>query len=816
MDSLRQDIRYAYRRLVRSPGFTLVAVLSLALGIGANTAIFSMVNAVLLRGLALQDPEELYEVYLRQPGFSHGALSYPDYVDVRDNMDDVFAGVATSRLALLPADAGDGSVEMLPAEFVSGNFFELQGVRATVGRTLLPEDDVAPGSHPVVALSWEYWQTRYNGDPAVIGQSVRIGGRELTITGVIEPSFTGTLRGLVPDIYAPVMMLDALDPSNAGQLEARGMQSFFPRARIRSGTSAAEVEAATTRMTAWLHESWPDEWQGDESLVIMPTKDVVVNPMIDRVLVPALGLLMGVVGIVLLIACANLAGFLLARATDRRREMAVRLALGAGRLSLIRQLITETTMLAALGGAAGVGLAIWLIGVFENAPLPLPVPIDLGLEIDGMVLLFTAGVSLAAGLLFGLAPALESTNPSLVRTIRTETVGGPPKRFGMRNLLVMGQVAFSLVLLVGAGLLVRSMQARQSVDPGFGTEPAAVISIATDLGETAEENRLVLEDIARRVGQMPGVQDVGMTTNLHLNTLSTSTRSVTVEGIAPPAGRDYWEIDFASVTPGFFDAVGLRLRGGRLFTDSDRSGSQPVIVINQAFVDRFFPGQDAIGRTVRLSSGDHVVVGVVNTAKIRSLGETPRPYLYQPFAQQTPDYATIVAQSRGRDPRVTALDIARLGREVDPDLRVYETRTMEAHIATVLLPARLSALVAAVFAGLALLLAAIGLYGVVSYAVARRTHEVGIRISLGAYSGEVVRMLMGEGLRLVAVGAVAGLGLSALFALALSRFLYGIAAFDVAAFAGTALLLVGVALLASWLPARRATRVSPVQALRTE
>lgn len=815
MDSLRQDIRFAYRRLVRSPSFTLIAVLSLALGIGANTAIFSMVNAVLLREPALEDPEELYEIYLRQPGFSHGALSYPDYVDVRDHMDDVFEGVATSRLALLPAEAGDGSVEMLPTEFVSGNYFELQGVGATVGRTLLPEDDVARGGHPVVALSWEYWQTRYEGDPDVIGQSVRIGGRELTITGVVEPSYTGTLRGLVPDIFAPVMMVDELDPSNAGQLEGRSYQSFFPRARIRAGTSPAEVAAATARMTAWLHDTWPDEWQGDEALVIMPTRDVVVNPMIDRVLVPALGLLMGVVGIVLLIACANLAGFLLARATDRRREMAVRLALGAGRLSLIRQLITETTMLAILGGAAGVGLAVWLTGVFETAPLPLPIPIDLGLEIDGTVLLFTAGVSLAAGLLFGLAPALESTNPSLVRTIRASSTGGPPKRFGMRNLLVIGQVAFSLVLLIGAGLLLRSMQARQAIDPGFGYTPAALVSISTGMGETAEENRLVLEDIAERARQLPGVQAVGMTTNLHLNTLSTNTRSVTVEGIAPPAGRDYWEVDYASVTPGFFEAVGLRLRSGRLFTDGDRSGTQPVVVVNQAFVDRFFPEKDAIGRIVQLSTGDHVVVGIVNTAKIRSLGETPRPYLYQPFAQGTPDYSTIVVQSR-RDPRVTVLEIARAGREIDPDLRIYETRTMDAHIATVLLPARLSAVVSAVFAGLALLLAAIGLYGVVSYAVARRTREVGIRISLGAHSGEVVRMLMGEGLRLVMVGSVAGLGLSVLFALALSRFLYGIAAFDVAAFAGTALLLVCIAMLATWLPARRATRVSPTQALRTE
>jgi predicted permease len=473
-------------------------------------------------------------------------------------------------------------------------------------------------------------------------------------------------------------------------------------------------------------------------------------------------------------------------------------------------------MLALLGGVLGVGLALWLTRSFANLPLPLPVPVDLGLRIDGTVLLFTAGVSLAAGLLFGLAPALESTNPGLAQTIRTETVGGPPKRLSLRNLLVVGQVALSLVLLVGAGLLIRSMEARQAVDPGFGRAPAAVVSVYTGAGETDEARLLRLEEIVGRVAQLPGVEAVGMTTNLHLNTINTSTADVVVEGVAPPPDRERWEVDHARISPGYLDAAGLQLRAGRPIAEDDRAGTQRVVLVNQAFADAFFPEGDPIGRTVKVDGRDAAVVGVVNTAKIRSLGEAPRPFLYSAFAQSPGDNGTIVARTVGRDPRVTALEIVRAGREVDPDLRVYETRTMEAHIATVLLPARLSAAAASVFAVLALLLAAIGLYGVVSYAVARRTHEVGIRISLGAVPGEVVRMLMGEGLRLVAVGAAVGLALAALFATVLSRFLFGIAAFDPAAFGATALVLLAVAVLASWLPARRASRVSPIRALRME
>jgi putative ABC transport system permease protein len=788
---------------------------SLALGIGANTAIFSLVNAVLLRPQPLLDPGSLTEIYLSQQGFSHGSVSYPDYADIRAEMGDVFEGVATARLALLPADAGDGAAQMVPAEFVSGNYFALQGIGAQLGRTLLPEDDVAGEEHPVVVLSHDFWRKRFGGAGDVVGRSLRIGGRALTVAGVIDGSYGGMIRGLQPDVWVPVAMVDALDPSNGGELEARGNQSYFARARVRPGVTDAEVTAAAGRMTAWLHRTYPDEWQGDEALVNVPTKDVVVNPMIDRVLVPALGLLMGVVGIVLLIACANLAGFLLARAADRRQEMAVRLALGAGRLSLIRQLITETTVLSLIGGGVGVGLAFWLIRLFENARLPLPVPIDLGLRIDGTVLLFTAGLSLVAGVLFGLAPALESTNRNLVATIRSGTAGGPRRRFALRNLLVVLQVASSLVLLVGAGLLLRSMQARQSVDPGFGRTPAAIVSMATNRGED-DANRLTLESIATRVAQLPGVGDVGLTTNLHLNTLSTSTRAVTVDGIAPPSGRDYWEVDYSAVSPDYFDAIGLRLLAGRVFDDGDHAGTQPVVIVNRAFVDRFFPDGDPIGRTINLSESEPMIVGVVNTAKIRSLGEAPRPYLYGAFDQGTPSYATLVASTAGRDPRVLALEIARLGRDVDPDLRIYETGTMAAHIATILLPARLSAGAASVFAVLALLLASVGLYGVVSYAVSRRTREVGIRISLGAVPGGVVRLLMGEGLRLVVMGAITGLALSIVFALLLSRFLFGVTAFDPGAFAGTAAVLLGVAVLASWLPARRATRVSPVQALKAE
>jgi predicted permease len=814
MDWMRRDLTYAVRRLARAPGFTLVALVSLTLGIGANTAIFSLVNALVLRPQPLERPDEVVDLYMSQPGFSHGTLSHPDLIDLREQLGDVFQGLTAARFALLNGQADDGSTEMHPAEMVLGDYFTLQGIEASLGRTLLPEDDVEGGAAPVVVLDHRFWERRFGGDPSLVGREIRIGGVPLTVVGVVQPDYQGTLRGLVPDLYLPVQLQSRIDPTNP-DLEGRGNQSFFARARLRDGVSPEQAEAAVERAAGWLRATYPDDWQVDEALVLVPREDVVVNPMIDRVLVPALGLLLGIVGVVLVIACANLASFLLARAADRKREVAVRLALGASRSALVRQLLVETLILALLGGVGGVALAAWLTGLLPMLDLPLPIPVTLDLSLDRTVLVFALGASLLAGGVFGLAPALQATRPALAATLKDEATGGAPRRLGLRNVLVVGQVALSLVLLVGAGLLLRSMQARQSLDPGFGGGSAALVQLSASVdGEVGFQR---LQEIARRVQELPGVQSVGMATNIHLNTLSTSSRYVEVDGVAPPAGRDQWQIDWAAVSPDWFDATGHDLLSGREFDEGDLDAdAAPVLIVNEAFAERFFAGEDPIGRTARMGDTERTVVGMVRTAKIRSLGEDPRPFMYTPFNVETGGFGFMVARTEGVDARGTALEMARTGRRVDPDLRTFGEGTLERHLAIVLFPARASAWAATVFASLALALAAIGLYGVVSYAVARKSREVGIRMSLGARGDQVVRMLMFDGLRLVAVGGVVGVALSVAFAQVLSGFLYGVSALDPAAFAGTAATLAVVAVLAAWIPARRVTRIDPVRALRSE
>ncbi|MGD2070347.1 MAG: ADOP family duplicated permease, partial [Gemmatimonadota bacterium] len=736
MDTLLADLRYALRRLRKSPGFTAVAVASLALGIGANTAIFSLVNAVLLRELPMERPEELVDVYKRSPDFGAAPLSYPDFEDVREASEGVFVGVGTARLALAQVDVEDG-VEMLPSEVVSGEYFPLLGVGAEVGRTLLPEDDVSPGAHPVVALGYGYWQRAWAGDPGVVGREIRIAGRPYTVVGVVDREYTGTLRGLVPDLFIPTMMVEALDGGGQEILDSRGSQSFFSKARLAPGVGVAEARAAMDRLTGELRAEYPNQWTVDHALRLVPTTDVVVNPTMDRVLVPAFGLLLVVVGVVLLIACANLAGFLLARAAGRKKEIALRLALGARRWTLVRQLLTETVLLAALGGAVGLLLARWGLDAVMAADLPLPLPISLDLGLDPAVLAFTAGVTLAAGVLFGLAPALQATNPDVAGTIKDETTGaGRPRVFSVRSTLVAGQVALSMVLLVGAGLLLRSLLARQDVDPGFGRAPAALVTLSLPSAEyPAERGRLFYEELESRLEAEQEIEEVGYTTNIHLNTLNTTSTRVTVDGVSPPPGRDFFSIDRATVDTDFFAAAGIELLEGRLF-DADEGGEDgpPLAVVNRAFQERFWPGRSAVGRTVRAADVETTIVGVVETARIRSLGEAPRPFLYEGGPRAIDSYATVVATASGDD--VAAVNaVVRTARELEPRVQIFEARTMESHLAVMLLPHNLSSAAAGLFAVLALALASIGLYGVVSYAVASRSREVGIRMSLGARGG---------------------------------------------------------------------------------
>ena len=598
MDTVWKNIQYAGRRLRQRPGFTVVAILSLGLGIGANTAIFSLVNAVLLRDVPLDKPEELVEIYLSSPDFEYGVFSWPDFEDLKEGTTEVFSEVSGTRLVLVQFDTTDG-VEMIPGEAVTGNYFQTLGIDAAIGRTLLPEDDVAPGAHAVVMLGYGYWQSAFGGDPDVLGEVLRIGGTPYTIIGVAPEAYTGHFRGIVPTVFAPRMMVDQLQPGAYSELEARGNHSVFVKARLKPGVEVPRAQTAADAVAARLTEDRIEDWDLQASFLFVPTVDVVMYPPVDRFIHATAWILSAVVGLILLMACVNLASFLLARALDRKKEIALRLALGATRRHLVGQLLTETLLLSFLGGVAGMTFSMGLLKLLVGADLPLPLPITLDLDPDASVLGFSLLVSLVAGLFLGLAPAVQSTNPDMSATIKDESAGvGRGGTFTLRNALVVAQVATSLVLLVGAGLFLRSLQRVQTIDPGFGREPSAILSLLVPSTEySEEEGRQFARRMLARFDELSGVEATGMTSNLHLNQLSTLNISFNVDGVEPPPGREAHSGDRASVTPGFFDATGIQILRGRNFNEHDLEDTQQVAIVSNALAERFFSDpEDALGR----------------------------------------------------------------------------------------------------------------------------------------------------------------------------------------------------------------------------
>jgi putative ABC transport system permease protein len=815
---LWNNVVYAARRIAASPGFTLVAVASLALGIGANTAIFSLVNAILIRHPPIEKPEELVEIYVSSPEFEYNVFSYPDYRDFVRGTRDVFAEVSGTKLSLGPVER-EGGVEMLPTEVVTGNYFTILGIHAAVGRTILPEDDDVPGAHAVVVLGHAYWKKVFGADPAVVGRELRLAGRDYTIIGVAPRDYEGHFRGILPSLYVPRMMVNQIEASTYDELESRGDHPVFVTARLKSGVSLARAQVAADAVSTKLREEREKDWNLQASFLMIPSTDVILYPPFDRFVRAAAWLLMVVVGLVLLIACVNLASFLLARALDRRKEVALRIALGATRGHLVAQLLTETVLLSLLGGVAGVFVGKGILALLLSADLPLPLPLTLDLSLDGTVLGFSLLVSLVAGLFLGLLPALQSTRPDLAATIKDESAGvGRSGGFTLRNALMVVQVATSIVLLVGAGLFLRSFQSIQNVDPGFGREPAAILEIVVPGTKYSDEEGALLERrLEERFRRIPGVSAVGVTSNIHLNTLNVQNTEINVDGVEPPPGRESHMVDRAAVSAGFFDAVGIRILHGRNFDDDkDKAGGEQVAIVNEAFAEKFWPGEDAVGRLIRRSDKKNLlVVGIASTARIRSLGESPRPFLYLPFSQAYTASLTMVAKT-SVDAERTAVDLMAATREVGRDLWIWQVKTMARHLGIVLLPARLSAVSLSAFAVLAVALACIGLYGIVSYSVSQRFREVGIRMSLGADASKIVRMLMAGGLRIVAVGAVIGVGASVVAAPALASLLFGVRPVDVVAFTVMPLILMVVAVSAAYVPARRASRIDPVRAVRAE
>jgi len=812
-----QDLKYAVRRLIRSPGFTAVAVLSLALGIGANTAMFSLVNAVLIRDLPVSAPAELVEVYTSESdGYQFATSSQPDYQDLKAR-DDVFSGVVGTRTFIARMDR-DGKPEVVFGELISWDYFQVLGVPMELGRSFVPEEDATIGTHPVAILGHQTWTQRFGADPSVLGTSVYLNSRPYTVVGVAPEAFTGSMPVMVSTFFVPLMMTDELMGLSSGQIERRSSRSMFLKARLKPGVTVEQANASLASLSTALGEMYP-ETNENRVMSALATGDVALHPLVDRALLPVAGLLLTVVGVVLLIACANLASFLLARAEGRRKEIAVRLALGAKRSTLIRQLMIETTLLAILGGLAGFVLANWTLQLLMSFQPPMPVMVNFDVSLDRTVLFFTGGVSLLAGMLFGLAPALQATNPDIAPTLKNEgTGGGRPRRFSLRNMLVVTQVAFSFVLLIGAGLFVRSLQKAQLIDPGFDTGPAALVWAMPELSgyETSEAVRVFSETYEQRLLDHPLIDAVGQTDVVPLG-MGVSTNGYILPGAPSESPDGDHDIDSSTGSVGYMGAMGIELVRGRGFQVGDRD-SDFVVIVSAAFVDRFYPGEDVVGRVI-MGGADREfrIVGVAKDTKVRTLGEAPRPYVYRLQGQIEDRFLSGQFVVRGQGTGVELLAAAQaVLDEVDPNMVLMEAKTMNDHLALMLFPPRMAAMLLSVFGALALVLAAIGIYGTVSYSVAKRTRELGIRMSLGASRGDVVSMAVSGGMRLVMVGGVVGVVLAGAGTWGLSSFLYGIGTTDLATFAVIPVILAGVALAAAWVPARRASRVDPVTALRSE
>ncbi len=813
MDTLRQDFRFARRQLIRSPGFAALAVAMLGLGIGATTTIFSVINTVFLRPpVHVPEPERLVAVFTSDfSGPRFGTSSYPDVVDFAAGAAGLEDLAATTPRPFSVA-MGNESFRAL-GEMVSDQFFSLLGVPLVLGPGFTPG-----GSETEAVIGYGLWQRRLGGATDVVGKTMRLSGHTFTIAGVAPDGFTGTMRGIRAEIWTPLVAQRVLSPGD-DMLTNRGDRGLFVVGRLRDGVTPAEAQGQLGVVAARLHHAydrvWTDRTGKARVVTVLPERDARVFPTIRGPVTQFLALLMGVACLVLAICCANLANLLLARGTARRREVAVRLALGGSRTRLVRQLLTEGLLLAAVGAVAGVVLATWATGALASFEPPLPVPVALEFPLDLRILLFAVVVTAVTVILSALAPALRATRLEAASALRGDMgATGVGRRIGLRDGLVVAQVAVSLVVLAAAGLFLASLRNATHIDPGFRAAGLSLMRLELGIqGYDSARGRSFYAELEERARSLPGVTAVSLAEIVPLG-LARQRRHIEVEGYAPREGEDM-EFGVNTVGAGYFETMGIAVVQGRGFEPSDREGAAAVAVVNETFARRFWPGQDPIGK--RFSSGrggTREVVGVARDGKYWSLGEDPQPHYYEPFAQAYEADMVLLVRSES-DPRSILPALTREARAVDPELPV-EANTMTEHLGFALLPQRLGAAVLGVFGAVAALLAAFGLYGVVSYVVSRRTAEIGIRMALGARAHDVRMLVVRRALALTLTGLGVGLAGALAATRALAAFLVDVSPTDPATLASVATLFTAVALLASWLPARRAAAVDPMRALRSE
>ncbi|MBZ5592247.1 MAG: ABC transporter permease [Acidobacteriia bacterium] len=806
MDYLLQDFRLAFRRLRQSPGFAFAAIVTLALGIGANTVTFSAINKLLLRPLPVERPEELASLNSNRAGANQ---SYPNYRDLRDRNQSL-AGLIGIRVAPVNMSQHGNNAHVWGYE-VTGNYFDVLGVRALLGRTLTPADDQKIGAHPVVVLSYNSWLSRFAADPAIVGKSVKINGLGYTILGVTPRGFFGTELIFRPEFWVPIAMELQIEPGNPW-INERGDWNLWTVGRLKRGVTQRQAESDLNAVAAQMGRETP-ELQG---LRIYLTPPGLMGDTLRGGVIGFAAVLMGLAGLVLLIACTNLASLLLARASDRRREIALRLALGAGRWRLVRQLLAESFLLSLAGAAGGLFLAVWLVDALAAWRPPIDVPITMDFAIDRRVLAFTAAAGLLTPLLFGLAPALQAARTDLIPALKNAAFHTRLRRWHLREVLVTSQIALSVVLLIGTVLVVRSLQRALTINLGFN--PRNAVAVAVDLGLAGYDETRGSEfqhRLIEKVAAFPGITSAAFANSLPLS-LDQSTTSVFAEGKPVPRPGETPDAHYYMVDPGYFRAMETRLIAGRAFDQHDQKNTRPVAIVNQAFAASLFPNENALGKRFRSgNSGSTEIVGIVEDGKYLSLSDGLKLALFWPASQHYNATTTVVARSSLPASQVVGM-IQQAVHNLDPTLPFYQAGSLDDHLRVPLLPARLAASMLGAFGGLAIVLAATGVYGVMAYAVARRRREIGIRIAIGASRPQVMRLVLVRTSVLLAVGTLLGV----LGALAIggqfSPILYGVSPRDPLTFALAALLMAAIAFTAAWLPARRATLIEPASALREE
>ncbi|MET0626075.1 MAG: ABC transporter permease [Pyrinomonadaceae bacterium] len=837
MSILLQDLRYAIRTLLKKPGFALIAVATLAVGIGANTAVFSIVNAILFRPRPVAQPERLVELYVGDAGSPYQTGSYEDFLIFRDQPE-IFSGLAAYSVEQFKL-GGAEDVELVWGEAVSGNYFELLGVNAARGRTFLPEEDQNPGTHPVAVISHGLWQRRFGADPAVIGQTITLNHQPLTVIGVAPPQYTGMVRGLAVEVWIPLMMVPRTAPQyGLARLNSRGNSWLFMVGRLRPGATLEQTRARFDVISKQLQQAYPEHWREKQDgsdevrekfVTVLPESETRIHPQAQSSAYAAIALILVMINLVMLIACMNLAGLLLARALGRRREIAVRLALGAGRGRVVRQLLTESVLLALAAGVAGTLLATWLTSLLVAfiPTLPEGVRLSIDLQMDWRVLAYTFGFSLFVGVLFGLVPALQISRPDVVATLNegAQVFAGGHAQSRLRNGLIVAQVALALLLLTGVGLAVRSLQNISPTRLGFDSANLVVAPLTLERQYDRARSQQFYRQLSEQTLALPGARKVSFVDVPPGGLLGRQRRSVGIEGYGPSAGESM-EVDYNTIGEGYLTSMNIPVVRGRDFDERDRDGAPCVAVVNESFERRYFAGGRALGKhltkfessTVRQSCE---IVGVVRDNKVQSLQKEPLPWFAFPLQQSHATRMLMLVHTAGA-PESMVPAVRRAVQYLDQNIPVSDVLTLNDTFEPVLFMYRLFGIVVGACGGLAVLLASLGIYGTVSYVVAQRTREIGIRVALGANKRDILGLVIRQGMLRV----VYGLGLGLLLALALTRvlassvfgvdLLYGVSANDPLTYVVVGAVLLTVTLLACYIPARVATKVDPLVALRYE